>query len=441
MHITLIQPAMGRDSDDYVKSWQMEPLAIATLASITPKEHTLAFFDDRLEPMPYDIVTDLVAITAETYTAQRSYQIARKFQARGIKVVLGGYHPTLVPDEAEAHADAIVVGDAEAVWLELLQDAARGQLRKRYTSDALRDFSVLADRSIFAGKRYLPIGLVESGRGCRYSCDFCAVSAYTKATYRTREPQAVADEIAKAGYKNVFIVDDNLTADPERAKALLKALIPLKIRWGSQASIHVANDPELLELLEKSGCLMLLIGFESIDHDSLLAMNKGFNRGSVNYAQAIAKVRERGIKLYGTFVFGYDSDPADIFERTLDFAMEQKLFLAAFNHLQPFPGTPLYARLEQEGRLRYPKWWLEPGYRFGTIAFRPKLMEADALFERLMGLRRRFFSYRSIMSRGLDFRANVNDPLSLWLHFSMNTLLRRELTDKWRIPLGVASEG
>ncbi|MBI5508544.1 MAG: B12-binding domain-containing radical SAM protein [Deltaproteobacteria bacterium] len=439
MRLTLIQPAMGHDGGHYVRSWQMEPLSIATLASITPKGHEITFIDDRLEPIPYDAPADLVAITVETYTALRAYQIAAEYRARDVKVVMGGYHPTLVPDEAETHADAIVIGDAEYVWRELLADAAKGTLAKRYVSRPNgTTVSAAPDRSIFAGKRYLPLGLVESGRGCRFACDFCAVTAFSQAKYRTRSPVEVAQEIERAGYKRVFIVDDNLTADPARAKALLRELAPLKIQWVSQASIHVADDPEMLRLLEKSGCTLLLIGFESIDRDSLKAMNKTFNRGAPGFDAAIGKLRGAGVKLYGTFVFGYDTDVPDVFERTLDFAMQQKLFLAAFNHLQPFPGTPLYRRFAEERRLLYDKWWLTPGYRFGTIAFKPKTMAPEALFERLMGLRRRFYSYAGIFKRATDFDANVRSVSSLGLHFIVNQMLRRELNDKWQTPLGDA---
>ncbi len=441
MHITFIQPSMGRDGHKYVRSWQMQPLSIAALAGATPADHEVAFFDDRLEPIDFERPTDLAAITIETYTSRRAYQIAREYRRRGIPVVMGGYHATLVPDEVAGEADAIVQSDGEAVWPELLADLRRGALRKRYDGRvSLGPVTVTPRREIFSGKRYLPLGLVEFGRGCRYSCDFCAVTAFSRATYRARPVKDVACEVEAAGHKRVFIVDDNLTADLEQTKALLRELIPLKVQWVSQASIHAAQDPELLDLLEKSGCAMLLVGFESIDRDCLRAMNKTFNRGWGELEVAIRRLRDKGVKLYATFVFGYDTDPPDIFERTFDFAMQQKFFVAAFNHLQPFPGTPLYRRLEQEGRLVYDRWWLEPGYRFGTVAYRPRNMEPEALYARLMDLRRRFFSYVNIAWRGLDLKANSNGLGSAGLHLFVNHLLRRELNEKWRTPLGDVSQ-
>jgi radical SAM superfamily enzyme YgiQ (UPF0313 family) len=441
MRITFVQPAMGRGRHKYVRSWQMQPLSIAALAGATPAEHEVAFFDDRLEPIAFDRPTDLAAITVETYTARRAYQIAREYRRRGVPVVMGGYHATLVPDEVAGEADAVVLSDGEASWPGLLADLRRGALRKRYDGrSSPGPVAVAPRREIFSGKPYLPLGLVESGRGCRFSCDFCAVTAFSRATYRARPVKDVARELEAAGHRQVFIVDDNLTADIERTKALLRELVPLRLRWVGQASIHVAEDPELLDLLEKSGCAVLLVGFESIDRDCLRAMNKAFNRGADALEVAVRRLRDKGVKLYATFVFGYDTDAPDVFERTLDFAMQQRFFVAAFNALQPFPGTPLYRRLEQEGRLVYDRWWLEPGYRFGTVAYRPRTMEPEALYVTLMEMRRRFFSFRSIAWRGLDLQANARGLGSAGLHLLVNHLLRRELDEKWRMPLGDVTE-
>ncbi len=441
MRITFVQPAMGRDGHKYVRSWQMQPLSIAALAGATPPDHEVAFFDDRLEPIDYDRAADLAAITIETYTARRAYQIAREYRRRGVPVVMGGYHATLVPDEVAGEADAVVLSDGEAVWPGLLADVRRGGLRKQYDGRSSTGPLVVAPRrGIFSGKPYLPLGLVESGRGCRFSCDFCAVTAFSRATYRARPVKDVAREIEATGHRRVFIVDDNLTADLEQTKALLRELVPLKVQWVGQASIHVAEDPEVLDLLEKSGCAVLLVGFESIDRDCLRAMNKAFNRGPGGFEVAIRRLRDKGVKLYATFVFGYDTDPPDVFERTFDFAMQQRFFVAAFNALQPFPGTPLYRRLEQEGRLLYDRWWLEPGYRFGTVAYRPRNTEPEALYAALMDMRRRFFSYRGIVWRGLDLEANARSLGSAGLHLLVNHLLRRELDEKWRTPLGDLTE-
>ncbi len=436
MKLTFVQPAMGRSRADYVRSWQMEPLSVATLAGVTPPDVEVTFFDDRMEVIDYDAPTDLVALTAETYTAKRAYQIAREYRRRGVPVVLGGYHPTLVTAEAQLFADAVVVGDAEPVWPQVLADARRGRLAPLYRGERQPLDAVVTDRRIFAGKKYLPLTLIEAGRGCRFACNFCSIAAFAGHTYRMRPPEVIVREIEAAGRKRVFLVDDNLVAEPARAKELLRALAPLGVTWIGQASLQVADDPEMLDLLTKSGCAGLLIGFESLDEATLTAMNKRFNRGAARYGESIARLRDRGLKLYATFVFGYDEEAGDVFERTLDFALKQRFMIAAFNHLQPFPGTPLYEKLAAERRLLFDRWWLAPGYTFGQIAFRPTRWTAEELFHRLMQVRRRFFSLGSILDRSLDLRANANSPFSLWLHWTINLMLRREISQKWSLPVG-----
>ncbi|MFN7950708.1 MAG: radical SAM protein [bacterium] len=441
MRIALIQPAMGRDGSRFVTSWKMEPLSMATLAALTPPEHEVVFWDDRVEPIPYDERVDLAAITLEAYTARRAYQIAARFRARGVPVVLGGYHATFLPDEAAQHADAVLVGEAEDVWGTIVADAARGALAPRYRSTARPSLRARRpDRSIFANKRYLPLTLVESGRGCMYACDFCSISAFYGKTFEARPAKEVAAEIEATGRKWIFLVDDNVSMDVERTKELCRELIPLGVRWFSQATINTGNDPELLRLLEKSGCAGILVGFESIDEHNLKAMNKTFNKGPHHYRDALAGLSDHGIKIYATFVFGYDTDPPDIFRRTLDFALEERFFVAAFNHLQPFPGTPLYQRFEREGRLLHPRWWLEPGYRFGQLAYRPRNLSPEALYDELMKTRREFYSARNILARARNVRANLLGPGTGWLHFVVNGLLRKELHDKWATPLGDLSE-
>lgn len=437
MRIALIQPAMGREGDEYVASWKMEPLSMAALAGLTPPEHSVTFWDDRTEAIPYDDPVDLAAISVETYTARRAYQIARQYQRRGVPVVMGGYHASLVPDETAQFADAILVGEAEDIWPQMVADAAAGKLKPRYTAPGRPNLlHRMPDRRIFRGKRYLPLTLVESGRGCRFACDFCSIASFYGSTFEPRAPQDVATEIAATGRKWVFLVDDNFTADFDRAKALCRALIPQKIRWISQATINTARDPEMMDLLQKSGCAALLIGFESLSSANLKAMNKTFNQGVENYRESLKRFQERGIKIYATFVFGYDTDTPDLYRRTLDFALENDFFLAAFNHLQPFPGTPLYRRMEAEGRLLYDRWWLEPDYRFGQLVFQPSGISKHELYERLQGMRREFYSVRNIALRARNWKANLLGPGPGWLYLLSNWMLRKELDEKWVTPLG-----
>src|SRR5690242_10133521 len=400
MRLTLIYPSVGRkENRPYVRAWQMQPLSMALLAGLTPPEVEVRFYDDRMEDIPFDEPTDLVAMSVETFTALRSYRIARRFRARGVPVVMGGYHVTLLPEEAQQEADAIVVGDAEPVWRQLLDDARRRSLQPVYDGRGRRSLAgVRPRRELFADKRYQNVTLVEFARGCNFRCDFCSITAFHGASQNHRPAREVAAEMAATGSRRFFIVDDNIVSQPEQARALCRELIALgvpggtgSLRWVGQASIHIAQDDELLELMARSGCQGVLIGMESLDPANLRAMGKGWNLAGGGYEASLARFRKHGLAVYGTFVFGYDNDDAAVVRRSVAFAREQKLFLAAFNHLVPFPGTPLYRRLAAEGRLRTPKWWLDPDGRVGDVVFQPRKMSPEELQALCLEARREFF--------------------------------------------------
>jgi radical SAM superfamily enzyme YgiQ (UPF0313 family) len=438
MILTLIYPSVGRkENTPYVRAWQMEPLSMALLASLTPPEIGLRFYDDRLEDIPFDEPTDLVAISVETFTALRAYKIAREFRARGVLVVMGGYHATLLPDEVAQEADAVVVGDAEPVWLEMLDDARHRRLRRRYDGLGRRSLAGLRPRrEVFAGKPYQKITLVEFARGCNFKCDFCSITAFHNASQNHRPGHEVAAEMAATGSQRFFIVDDNIVSQPAFARELCRELIPLKIHWVGQASIHIARDSELLDLMSKSGCLGVLIGMESLDPANLRDMGKDWNLAGGGYAESLRRFRDYGLAVYGTFVFGYDNDDRLIVRRSVAFAREQKLFLAAFNHLVPFPGTPLYRRLEREGRLLKPKWWLDPNSQVGDVSFRPKKMEPGELEELCLEARRQFYSWGSIWQRLWDRRANLGSLLLLGVYLGLNLEAHFDIDRRQGLRLG-----
>lgn len=438
MIILFILPAVGRKpGQPYIRSWQMEPVAIAQLASLTPARHTRLFMDDRMEELDYDTAADLVAINIETYTAKRAYAIAAQFRRRGIPVVMGGFHATLVPDEVSQHADAVVIGEAEGVWAQLLEDAEHGALKPRYQSPERPQLTGLRpDRTIYADKHYLPLGLVETARGCPHTCEFCSISSFFAKSYAARPVADVITEIRLLHRRNLFFMDDNLCAIPARARELFVALRPLNIRWMGQVTLAIAKDPELLQLMRDSGCVGVLIGFESLNQRNLEAMGKTMNVGGADYDACVGELRKFGICVYGTFVFGYDADDENTFSETYAFALRNKLFFAAFNHLVPFPGTPLYQRLAVEKRLLYDAWWLADDYRFGDIAFTPKRLSPQRLAELCLEQRKRFYAYRSILTRGLDWRANCRGPFRAGLFFSQNIQHRREMTVRQGLPLG-----
>jgi len=438
--ITFIMPSVGRKKGQpYVKTWQMEPLAIAVLASLTPRGHELRFFDDRLEPVDYDHRPDLVAINVETYTARRAYQIAHRFQEAGARVVMGGFHATLCPHEVREHADAVVTGSAEPVWREVLEDCKAGRLQRRY--DGKTAFAPeLPDRSIYGKKKYTPITLVETGRGCRFACEFCSICSFFKRQWLPRPVNDVVEEINRTRAGMYFFIDDNLGADRSHFRQLLQALGGTRIRWVGQMSIDIARDERLLDLMKASGCIGVLVGFESLEARNLEQMNKKVNRGAEEYEAAVAALRRRSIAVYATFLFGYDTDTAESFERTLAFAIRQKFFFAAFNHLVPFPGTPLYRRLRDNGLLLFDRWWLEPSYRFGDIAFRPARFSPGELSATCLAFRKRFYGFRSLAKRGFDFRANSSDPLKFFLFWSQGLAGRKDIDLRQGLPLGSRDE-
>jgi radical SAM superfamily enzyme YgiQ (UPF0313 family) len=438
MDITLIFPAVGRKKgSSYIKSWQMEPLSIAILAGLTPKHINLHFFDDRIESIPYDRPTDAVALSVETYSAKRAYEIAKEYRQRGVLVIMGGYHPTLVPGEVSQYADAVVIGEAEDCWLKVLDDLQKKKLQKEYRSSG--NFSLdkaTPDRSIFKGKHYFDLTLVETGRGCHFQCNFCSVTAFHRATYRRRPVGEIVSEIKQTGKKRIFFVDDNIISDFDSAQELFEALIPLEISWISQCSIDVTKNEQLLSLMKQSGCSGLLVGFESIHKENLTQMGKFHNSQNIDYARVISKFREKGIVIYGTFVFGYDHDNEETFRKSVLLAKKSKLFIVAFNHLVPFPGTPLYKRLEAEGKLLYQKWWLSPEYFFGDVAFKPAQLSAVQLSDLCISSRRDFYGMLSILSRGFDFKANCLNLSRAIAFLLTNLMLRKEIDQRKGLPLG-----
>ena len=441
MKLTLVMPGVGRKpGEKYVNSWKMEPLSLAVLAAATPPDVEVRFVDDRCESIPYDNPTDLVGISVETYTARRSYSIAARFRALGVPVVLGGYHPTLVPDEAGAFADAVVEGEAEAVWPRVCEDARAGRLQRRYRANGTsgeQSFSVRPAREIFAGKRYMPVTLIETGRGCRFSCEFCSVTRFFSQKAKSRPVAEVMAEIESAANRTVFFVDDNIVADMARAKELFAALGPTDIRWMSQGSITMADDRELLRLMRRGGCRAgILIGFESLSKATLTRMGKSWNTAVRDYEESIRRIRDAGLAIYATFVFGYDTDDADAFERTMDFAVEQKFYMAAFNHLVPFPGTPLYDRLKAENRLLRDPWWLDEDYRFGDVAFEPRGMSAEELSRRCFEARNTFYRLSSVLQRARDRKANCRCFRDTLDYFWLNLFSGREMRKRQGLPLG-----
>jgi len=441
MQVTFIKPTLGRldDGERFVDEARMEPLSLGVLAGLTPPGVDCRLLDDRIDAIDFDEPTDLVAINVETFTARRAYEIAAEFRARRVPVVMGGMHATLLPDEVAEHADAVFTGDGEALWAQVVADAHQGRLRPRYDSVlGIPQPGVMPRRDLYAGKGYLPISLIQFGRGCCNHCEFCAVSQYFDHRQYTRPVAEVVAEIAAQPRRHLFFVDDNFVANPEAAKELLRALVPLKVRWVSQASLDHTRDPELMRLFVESGCLGNVIGFESLDLDNLRQMRKSANLTAFDgYAEAVAALREHHLQTWAAFALGYDHDTIESLLATCEWGIANHFTFAAFNVLMPYPSTPLYQRLQAEGRLLYDgRWWLHPDYRFNHAAFRPARMTADELTEAAWACRRRWSSHASILRRALDPRTNLATPFRFALYCAYNPLFRREAFKRQGMRLG-----
>jgi radical SAM superfamily enzyme YgiQ (UPF0313 family) len=381
------------------KSLRYPPLTLPTLAALIPDdiEHELSLYDEGVEDIPQDLDVDLVGITVITGTSKRAYEISAHLRQRGIRVVMGGPHVTLVPDDAQPHADAIVVGYAEDTWPELLRDFVAGNLKPRY--DQSPDLSLAgrpwARRDLMPAGRYARTHVFEATRGCTHRCDFCVVPfAWGRKPYQ-KPVNEVVDEIRSTGASRAIFIDLNLVADPDYARELFTALTPLNIQWAGLATSLLARDEELLELCARSGCRGLLVGFESISDNALKDVHKGFNTPEL-YGEWIRRFHDAGIAINGTFVFGLDSDTTDVFDQTAEFVIKHGIDLPRFAILTPFPGTALHNRLQAEGRIVTRDWELYDGQH---VVFEPANMSVDELQQGNMHTWRKVYSYASIAKR------------------------------------------
>lgn len=435
MKITFIVPAIGKKpGQKYIGTWKMEPLTIAVLKALTPKGVETELFDDRIELIDYNTKTDLVCITVETYTAKRSYRIAEKFRERGIPVVLGGYHVTLCPEEAAKYCDSVMVGNAETVWKTMLYDAKRGDLQKIYRGETA-EYNIRPDKSIFDGKKYLPVTLVETGRGCIHNCEFCSISKFYCSKYHCRSHKLIVDDLRRSEHKYTFLVDDNLIANRRNAVKLFQRITPLNIKWAGQGTLAMAKDRKLLNTMKRSGCEIILIGFESLNKENLRQMNKSFNYALGERDELVKRVHDAGIGIYATFVFGYDNDDERTVYDALEFAKKHNFYTAAFNHLLPFPNTALYNRLKEEERLIYDKWWLAENYHYGELAFHPKRLSAEKLSELCRTARKEFSAPKTVLNRGFASLGRTS-PLMWGLFWGMNLRLGEEIDQKMYVPIG-----
>ena len=382
------------------RSLRYQPLTLTTLASLVPEELNadVSLIDEGIDDVdPARVEADLVGMTVITGTATRAYELSAGFRARGVPVVLGGPHVTLIPDDARPHADSVVVGYAEDTWPQLLRDFSAGRMLPRY--DQSTDLSLAGRpfprREMLPKNRFLTQDVFEATRGCVHNCDFCVVpSAWGRKPLQKPVEDVVAD-IRQFGSKKLIFVDLNIIADRDYAEALFTALVPLKVQWYGLATVLLADDEPLLALAARSGCRGLLMGLESISPQNLRNSRKGFNSPE-RYARVVELLHQYGIALQGCFVFGLDGDTPDVFEKTAKFAVEARIDLPRFAIVTPFPRTGLYNRLETEGRILTKNWELYDGQH---VVFRPLKMSVDELQRGTERAWKHAYSYDSILKR------------------------------------------
>lgn len=444
MKLTLIKPKMGHNQNgSYREKAVMEPLALGIIAALTPPDVEVVMYDDRLEPIPYDEPTHLVALTVQTFTAKRAYEISREYKMRGIPVIMGGYHPSLMPDEAKSHADSVYIGDAEDLWPKVISDAKRGKLDPFYRArQGAQHQRLFPRREIFEGKSYLPITLIQFSRGCRFACDFCAVSSFYKKNFFYRPVNEVIAEIEAQKRKLLLFVDDNIVMNPKAAKELFHALIPLRVHWMSEGNITMANDLELMNVMAKSGCVGHLIGIESINENSLKSMKKTSNLLNFNqYQRQLEIICDHGLQIWATFTLGHEYDTKETIERTIEFSLKHKFAIADFNVLLPYPNTPLYHKLLKDGRLLFDgRWWIHPDYRVGRAAFRPHRISPQELENGCFFARRTFYRFRSIIYRAFAFKTNMQSLYRLKIYLLSNYYHHHDTIKKQDIMLGNSTE-
>jgi len=388
----------------FEKSMREAPLTMTVLASLTPKELNaeIRIVDESVDKIPKDYEADIVGISVITGTANRAYEIADYYRKKKITVVLGGVHVTMLPEESKKKADSVVIGSAEKSWPRLLKDFAKGDIKKEYKEvpNDSRTFSYpIPERKLQKSKKYIAPNTVMATRGCMQQCEFCTIPAlgykYSK--------RAIGDVIkdVKSFESNRFVFSDvSLVDDVEYAKELFTALIPLKKKWGGLATTKIVHQPEMVELMYKSGCKYLLIGFESFQKKALKEINKSFNNKE-NYKKLMTMTHSFDISVQGCFIFGFDNDKKDIFEKTVALVNELKIDIPRFSILTPYPGTNLFMRLSEERRIFDYNW---DHYDTAHVVFKPKNMLPEELYEGYKFSYKETFKFSQILKRSAGFR-------------------------------------
>jgi radical SAM superfamily enzyme YgiQ (UPF0313 family) len=411
MKILLISPSVDAETRTN-KGLMIPQLSLYILKGLTPPGHEVRIIEEEINNIDLVQECDLVAISCMTANSRRGYNLCHEFKKRGKTVVIGGVHPTILPDEAMQHADSVVVGEAEGVWETLLDDFQKNNLKRKYCNP-LPDLKkyVPKDFSKITRKRLFHVIPIITSRGCPYDCDFCCVTNLFGKQIRHVPVENIVRDIKESGAKTFIFLDDNIIGQTKYAKELFKAIKPLKIKWVGQASLSLlVSDKELLQLAAESGCKSLFIGIESVSEQQLQTMPKAINKIE-QLEKAIKNVKKMGILVHASMIFGFDNDTKEIFNESVRFLIKNRVSTASFNVLTPYPGTKVYEDLKNENRLITADWRY---YDHNTVVFKPKNMTPYELQAGKINARQKFYSILSVLNRALG---NLYNPI---IYFALN---------------------
>jgi radical SAM superfamily enzyme YgiQ (UPF0313 family) len=423
--LLLINPTRGKNSKGDFWDFKFEkrilgqtsllPLSLPTIAGATPEDVETTIIDEKVDEINFDEKVDIVGIGAMTPNITRAYEIADEFRNRGVKVVMGGIHASMLPEEALEHADSVVIGEADFLWSDAISDFKEGKLQETYRFTTYPELeNVPAPRYDLVKSEKYVINQVQTSRGCPYDCDFCSVKAFSGKQFRLKKIDQVVKEIKSLfpyyvinvlGYelklpKTLLFADDNIIGNKSYSRKLFDAIIPLKLSdWYCQSSINVGRDKEMLAMMKEAGCQSMIIGIESVNRETLVGMDKKINKVD-EYYECINNIQSAGIKVLGSFVLGSDAEDDSIFEETVKFIKDNNLIYNMINILTPLPGTRLYKRLEQEGRILHKDW---ERYNFESVCFKPKQMSAETLEKGRRWVNQEIYELKDIHNRYENF--------------------------------------
>jgi radical SAM superfamily enzyme YgiQ (UPF0313 family) len=417
MKILLVSPHPTQKRS-YLNKYQYPSLTLQQIAGITPREHDVEIVDERYEDVNFDNHYDLVGISCLTYNSLRGYEISEVFRKKGVPVVFGGYHASLMPDEAKQHADSVVIGEAEYNWPKVLQDVQKGKLKPLYTPEKLVEPEDIVPARHDIGV-YTSMEAIQASRGCPTGCEFCAMQKIEGPRFRGRIVDQIIEEMKIIKSRIIFFADASLTVSPPYSRKLFKEMTQLNKKFHCFGNINVlSRDDELLKLSSDAGVDKWYVGIESISQENINQAGKSTNKVE-NYGTAIKKIRDHGMNVTGFFIFGLDHDTPETFQKTLDAIYEWELDSASFSIVTPYPGTRLFERFEKEGRITNYDW---SRYEEGKVNYKPVKLTEQELLDGIRYVARDFFSVKQAFKRSFN-RRHLN-PIDATITFVANLSLR-----------------